>query len=74
MARFRFRLPWLMTGRYFLTASVASGTLLNHVQLHWVNDALAFDVVAPAQNGVLCAVPMELIAFERVAATAATPA
>lgn len=65
VARFRFRLPWLMTGRYFLTASAASGTLLNHVQLHWVNDALVFDVVAPAQNGVLCAVPMDLIAFER---------
>ncbi len=65
--RFRFRLPWLMTGRYFLTASAAAGTVANAVQLHWVDDALAFDVVSPATNDVLVAVPMDAILIERVA-------
>jgi lipopolysaccharide transport system ATP-binding protein len=71
VGRFRFRLPWLMSGRYFLTASAAAGTLQNHVQLHWVDDALFFDVVSPHTNGVLVAVPMAGMAVEPIAAGAA---
>lgn len=57
-ASFRFRLPTLMSGRYSLTAAVASGTLAVHVQHHWVHDALMFDVHSPRQDGVLLGLPL----------------
>jgi lipopolysaccharide transport system ATP-binding protein len=41
-AEFEFSMPLLPAGNYSITASLAEGTQLNHIQLHWVNDALIF--------------------------------
>jgi len=41
-AEFEFTMPLLPPGNYSITASLAEGTQLNHIQLHWVNDALIF--------------------------------
>jgi lipopolysaccharide transport system ATP-binding protein len=57
-ARFAFRLPRIASGRYAVTVAVASGTLENHVQHHWLHDAFMFDVHSPYQNGTMIAVPM----------------
>lgn len=57
-ARFSFRLPHLATGRYAMTVAIASGTIENHVQHHWLHDALFFDVHSEYRNGVLIAVPI----------------
>ncbi|MBB3900234.1 ABC transporter ATP-binding protein [Roseococcus suduntuyensis] len=54
--RFSLNLPLLATGRYSITCAMASGTLENHVQHHWVHDALFFDVHSPFRNGVLLAI------------------
>jgi lipopolysaccharide transport system ATP-binding protein len=59
-ARFIFDLPLLRTGPYALTAAVASGTLDNHVQHHWVHEALVFEVRSPIEKGVLVGLPMEI--------------
>jgi lipopolysaccharide transport system ATP-binding protein len=63
-ARFRFDLPFLASGRYSLTAAIASGSLDIHVQHHWLHDALLFDVHSPFRNGVMVAVPMREIALK----------
>ncbi|MDQ2104726.1 ABC transporter ATP-binding protein [Azospirillum isscasi] len=68
--RFAFTLPWLATGRYAVTVAIASGTLDNHVQHHWLHDAFMFDVHSPHRNGVMVAVPMGSVTVERVAETA----
>lgn len=43
-AEFDFRLPMLQNGQYSMMASLADGDLHNHIQHHWVHEALIFDV------------------------------
>jgi lipopolysaccharide transport system ATP-binding protein len=57
-ARFSFRLPNLNTGRYSITIAFASGTFEDHIQHHWLHDAIFFDVHSPFRNGVMLAVDM----------------
>ncbi|MGQ2185370.1 ABC transporter ATP-binding protein [Bradyrhizobium barranii] len=57
-ARFGFRLPNLSTGRYSITLALASGTPEEHVQHHWLHDAIFFDVHSPFRNGVMIAMEM----------------
>jgi lipopolysaccharide transport system ATP-binding protein len=61
--RFDLYLPNLASGRYSLTMAFASGTLEQHVQHHWVHDAVYFDVHSPFKNGVLIAPEMISIAL-----------
>lgn len=59
-ARFVFDLPLLRTGPYAIAAAVASGTIDNHVQHHWMHEALIFEVKSPIEKGVLVGLPMEI--------------
>lgn len=43
-AVFEFKLPMLPNGQYVIMASVANGNLLNHVQHHYMHDALIVHV------------------------------
>jgi lipopolysaccharide transport system ATP-binding protein len=65
-ARFAFYLPFLASGRYSITAAIASGTRESHVQHHWLHDALMFDVHSAHGNGVLFALPMSEISLRVV--------
>ncbi len=60
-ARFRFTLPFLRSGNYSIAAAIASGTLQQHVQHHWIHDALILTVHSSCQNGVLIGIPMQSI-------------
>jgi lipopolysaccharide transport system ATP-binding protein len=62
-ARFAFRLPNLISGRYSVTIAFASGTLEEHVQHHWLHDAIFFDVHSQFRNGVMLAVEMRDISL-----------
>jgi lipopolysaccharide transport system ATP-binding protein len=62
-ARFVFRLPFLRSGDYTVTAAIVSGTLENHVVHHWAHDALLFTVHSPFRNGVMIGIPMREIAI-----------
>jgi lipopolysaccharide transport system ATP-binding protein len=68
-ARFVFSLPLLVTGEYSICAAIASGTMLSHVQHHWVHDALLFTVHSSSLNGVLIGIPMESITLSRSVAS-----
>ena len=43
--RIRFDFPHIKVGRYSLSAAVAEGNQMNHVQHHWVHDICFVDVV-----------------------------
>jgi lipopolysaccharide transport system ATP-binding protein len=45
-AEFTFRLPMLPNGDYSVMTSLADGDLYNHVQHHWLHDALLLHVVS----------------------------
>lgn len=53
---FEFQMPLLAAGRYAITLAVATGSLAEHVQHHWVHDALMFDVHSTI-GGVVFALP-----------------
>lgn len=57
-ASFRFRMPTLPFGAYTVDAAVASGTMLEHVQQHWIHDALEFRALDQTMRHGLIGIPM----------------
>lgn len=53
IARFRFRLPLLCRGPYTFSPAFASGTQEQHVQHHWIHDAVVIEVHPPRDVGAL---------------------
>ena len=49
-AQFDFRMPLLPIGDYSIAVAVAEGTQKNHLQYHWVHDALVFK----SHSSVIC--------------------
>ncbi|MFT0473811.1 ABC transporter ATP-binding protein [Pseudomonas antarctica] len=60
-AAFHFKLPILAIGDYSIVAAIANGTLLEHVQLHWMHDAVLFKVTASSIDGVIVGAPLDKI-------------
>lgn len=46
VAKFTFKIPLLADGKYFLTAAIADGNLIDHEQQHWIHDALIVSVIS----------------------------
>lgn len=65
-ASFDFRLPMLPDGQYAVMASVAEGDLQQHVQHHWLHDALIITVSSSRVRWGLVGVPFEKVAMEIV--------
>lgn len=60
-AEFHFKLPILAIGDYSIVGAIANGTLQEHVQLHWMHDAVLFKVVASSIDGVIVGAPLDKI-------------
>jgi lipopolysaccharide transport system ATP-binding protein len=54
-------LPLLRSGRYSIAAQIAAGTVKEHVQLHWIHDAMVFTVHSDFQYDILMSIPMRSI-------------
>ncbi|ANN79917.1 ABC transporter ATP-binding protein [Bordetella flabilis] len=63
-AAFHFAMPLLPTGDYVIGAAIAEGTQADHVQHHWLHDALAFRVHASRICFGIFGVPMSRISIE----------
>jgi lipopolysaccharide transport system ATP-binding protein len=61
LAEFHFRMPQLANGEYIIAAAIAEGTQSDHVQHHWVHDALAIKVEAREGAQGLFQVPMQRV-------------
>ena len=61
IARFEFRMPVLPTGDYSFSAAIADGTQDNHIQLHWLHEALVVRVHASSAFFGLVGIPMKNI-------------
>ena len=61
IARFEFRMPVLPTRDYSFSAAIADGTQDEHVQLHWLHDALFVKVHASSAFFGLVGIPMKNI-------------
>ena len=63
-ARFHFQLPYLPTGDFAVVAALAEGSQHDHVQHHWLDDALFFRVHSSHLVRGLVGIPMLDIALE----------
>ncbi len=63
-ASFRFKLPYLPTGDFAVSVAVAEGTQIDHIQHHWLDEALFFRVHSSHLARGLVGIPMQDIAFE----------
>jgi lipopolysaccharide transport system ATP-binding protein len=61
VARFRFGMPILPKGDYSLNVAVATGTQEDHVQQHWIHDALVFKSESSSVCTGLVGIPMHSI-------------
>jgi len=57
-AEFSFVMPVLPAGQYFINVAVAEGTQYDHVQLHWIHDALPLEVASSRVRHALVGVPL----------------
>jgi lipopolysaccharide transport system ATP-binding protein len=57
-AEFTFHMPLLPSGNYSVNAAIADGTQQQHVQHHWIHDALFFKSEASSVNTGLIGIPM----------------
>lgn len=64
-ARFRFRMPILALGTYTIAVAVADGDVADHIQHHWIHDAVAFTSHATSAVTGLVGIPMHEISLER---------
>lgn len=64
---FRFQLPYLAMGDYSLTFALTEGTQDDHIQLHWVEDALVLHVIeSPVGRGIV-GIPAKEVRFDCLA-------
>lgn len=61
VASFVFRLPLLPNGSYSMTVSIADGDPYNHVQHHWLHDAVLINVVSPRLRYGLVGIPFDAV-------------
>lgn len=63
-ACFRFPMPLLPVGDYSIAVAVANGTQAEHVQHHWIHDALLFKSLSSLAATGLVGIPMLDISLE----------
>ena len=63
-AEFSFEFPLLPVGDYMISPAVADGDQNNHVQLHWLHDALHIKVLTSSVAMGLIGVPMDEVSLE----------
>ena len=66
VATFDFLLPLLPAGDYSICAAIAEGTAENHIQHHWIHDALMFKAHTSRVSYGLVGLPMQSITTELI--------
>lgn len=60
-AEFAFNMPRLPAGNYSISVAVASGTQIEHVQHHWIHDAINFKSESTSVSSGIIGIPMQRI-------------
>lgn len=65
IARFHFTLPLLPNGDYSMTVSIADGTPYDHVQHHWLHDAMILHVSSNKLRYGLVGIPFDFVSLAK---------
>ena len=60
-AEFAFAMPLLPSGDYSIAAAIATGTQQDHIQHHWVHDAIVIKSISSSVSTGLVGIPMRRI-------------
>ena len=60
-AEFAFNMPRLSAGNYSISVAVANGTQTEHVQHHWIHDAINFKSESTSVSSGIIGIPMQRI-------------
>lgn len=60
-AEFAFNMPRLSAGNYSISVAVANGTQAEHVQHHWIHDAINFKSESTSVSSGIMGIPMQSI-------------
>jgi lipopolysaccharide transport system ATP-binding protein len=63
---YRFQLPMLPNGQYVMMASLADGDQHNHIQHHWLHDALILNVSSSKVRWGLVGIPFHNVSLKEV--------
>lgn len=63
--RFRFAWPALARGTYTLTVALADGIMADHIQRHWIHDAVLFEVLSSSARLALVGVQLRRVLVDR---------
>jgi lipopolysaccharide transport system ATP-binding protein len=63
-AKFYFRMPILPSGEYSISPAIAEGIQEDHIQHHWLHDAMIITVQASSVCHGLVGIPMKKISLE----------
>ena len=63
--RFRFEWPALARGTYTLTVALADGVMEDHIQRHWIHDAVIFEVLSSSARLALIGVQLRRVMVDR---------
>ena len=63
-ATFSFEMPRMPVGDYTITVALADGTQQEHVQHHWMHDALQFKSESTSASAGLVGIPMRRISLD----------
>jgi lipopolysaccharide transport system ATP-binding protein len=66
VARFAFRMPVIPAGDYTVAVALAEGTQQQHIQHHWIHDALALKSHSSSYSQGLVGIPMRRIELRRL--------
>jgi lipopolysaccharide transport system ATP-binding protein len=65
-AQFRFRMPILPMGDYSICVAVAEGTQMEHLQHHWIHDAILFKSHSSSVCTGLVGIPMQHVGLRKL--------
>ncbi|WP_228739321.1 ABC transporter ATP-binding protein [Marinobacter arenosus] len=61
VAEFKFQMPRLASGHYSITVAIADGNQVEHIQHHWIHDAITFRSEATSVVSGTVGIPMKEI-------------
>jgi len=65
VSEFKFQMPRLLPGDYTVSAAIADGNQSDHVQHHWIHDAVAFRSEVSSVVGGIVGIPMLSIELKK---------
>lgn len=71
VATFAFMMPRLARGDYSVSVAIANGSQQDHIQHHWIHDAISFRSESTSVAAGLIGIPMSNINFRKLVTTRA---